>query len=321
MHIPDGFLDVKTAAASAVVSGAGLALALRWAQRTVAANARPLMGLAAAFIFAAQMLNFPVLGGTSGHLMGAVLAAALLGPAAAVVVMTAVLIVQCFLFNDGGVLSLGANLFNMAIAAPVAGGAVYALLKRTMTGQRGVILAAFVAAWFSTMLAATCCAGQLALSKAAGWNVVFPAMFHVHLFIGLGEALITTLILAAILRVRPELLAKAAIPGSGPTMGMFLLWGGLLALGLALFVAPHASPLPDGLEYVAGKLGFEHKASAQPLLPAPLPDYQLAGQTGGWSTGWAGAMGVLVVFTLGWGMSLVLVPAARNEAVHGASLR
>jgi cobalt/nickel transport system permease protein len=117
MHIPDGFIDGKTAATTALLAAAGVGLALRQVRRRLPPRRVPLLGLAAAFLFAAQMVNFPVVGGTSGHLLGGVLAAALLGPSAAIVVLTTVLIVQCFLFADGGVLALGANVFNMAIVS------------------------------------------------------------------------------------------------------------------------------------------------------------------------------------------------------------
>ena len=121
MHIPDGFLDARTAVATGVLATAGLGLALAGVRRTVPPRRIPLIGLAAAFVFAAQMLNFPVAGGTSGHLIGAVLAAVLLGPSAAVLVMSAVLILQCLMFADGGVTALGANLFSMALVAPAVG--------------------------------------------------------------------------------------------------------------------------------------------------------------------------------------------------------
>jgi len=130
MHIPDGFIDAKTAATTALLSAAGVGLALRQARRSLPARRVPLLGLAAAFLFAAQMVNFPVAGGTSGHLVGGVLVAALLGPSAAIVVLTTVLIVQCFLFADGGVLALGANVFNMAIIGAAGGYAIYRLVLR-----------------------------------------------------------------------------------------------------------------------------------------------------------------------------------------------
>src|ERR1035437_1150868 len=130
MHIPDGVLDPKTAVATGVLAVAGLGLALRVARRTLPARKVPLLGLSAAFVFAAQMLNFPVAGGTSGHLVGGVLVAALLGPSAAVIALAAVLIVQCFMFADGGITALGANIFNMGIMGSVVGWMIYALLAR-----------------------------------------------------------------------------------------------------------------------------------------------------------------------------------------------
>ena len=132
MHIPDGFIDGKTAAASAVISAVGVGLALRRVRRELPPRKIPLLGLSAAFLFAAQMVNFPVAGGTSGHLVGGALVAALLGPSAAVVVVTTVLIVQCFLFQDGGVTALGANIFNMAIINSVAGYVIYRALCRIL---------------------------------------------------------------------------------------------------------------------------------------------------------------------------------------------
>src|SRR5512141_3014809 len=134
MHIPDGVLDAKTAVTTAALSAAGLAYAVRRVRVAFPPRRVPLIGLAAAFIFAAQMLNFPVAGGTSGHLMGSVLAAILLGPSAAIMAMSAVLILQALLFNDGGITALGANLFNMALLAPVAGFALYRLLARMLGG-------------------------------------------------------------------------------------------------------------------------------------------------------------------------------------------
>jgi len=130
MHLPDGFIDTKTAVAAAGLSAVGVGLALRRVKTHLPASKVPLLGLAAAFLFTAQMLNFPVIGGTSGHLVGGTLVAALLGPSAAVVVVTTVLIVQCFLFADGGVLALGANVFNMALVDSAAGYAIYATLCR-----------------------------------------------------------------------------------------------------------------------------------------------------------------------------------------------
>ena len=137
MHIPDGFIDGKTAAATALLSAAGVGLALRQVRRRLPPRRVPLLGLAAAFLFAAQMVNFPVAAGVSGHLIGGVLVAALLGPSAAVVVLTTVLIVQCFLFADGGVLALGANVFRMGLVGAVGGCAIYHGVRRGWPGRRG----------------------------------------------------------------------------------------------------------------------------------------------------------------------------------------
>ena len=308
MHIPDGFIDGKTAAVTAVLAVAGVGLALRRVKRELPPRKVPLLGLAAAFLFATQMLNFPVAAGTSGHLIGGVLVAALLGPSAAVVVVTTVLIVQCFLFADGGVSALGANIFNMAILAVMAGYAVYRLLCRWLPGFRGRVTAIAFAGWFSTVLASISCAGQLALSGTVGWSAAFAAMAGVHVFIGIGEGLISALVLLSIQRTRPDLIGNGERTKSAAGWGEFVGYGLLVALGLAVFVAPFACSWPDGLEFVAGKLGFEHKAS-QSVLPAPVPGYEMPGVkwTAG-ATALAGAAGSLIVFGLALLLGRLLIP-------------
>ncbi|HOX02641.1 MAG TPA: energy-coupling factor ABC transporter permease [Candidatus Paceibacterota bacterium] len=318
MHIPDGFLDLRTSLAGGALASAGVGYALHRARADLAPGRVPLLGLSAAFVFAAQMINFPVLGGTSGHLMGGVLAGALLGPAAAVVVMTAVLIVQAFLFSDGGVLALGANLFNMAVLAPVAGSWLYRGLQRGIGGMRGLVAGAAFAGWFSTVLAAASCAGQLAMSGRVPWSTVFPAMVNVHMVIGLGEGAITALVLLAIARARPELLAKAA-SWEEARAGRIMVWGGLAALGLAVFVAPFASPWPDGLERVAENLGFADHAVSKPAVPSPFPDYQVPGISSAVrATAWAGAIGTILVFALSWLLARMLVSRPPSMDREGA---
>ena len=214
MHIPDGFLDLKTSVAADALSAGALGLGV--ARRAAHAQPAPvpLLGLAAAFIFAGQMLNFPVAGGTSGHLVGSVLAAALLGPGAAVIALTAVLVVQCFVFADGGVLALGANVFNMGVVGALVGYALYRTVHRQFGGGlRGAVAAAAFASWVSTVLAAVCCAGMLAVSGTVPWHVAFPAMAGVHMLIGVGEALITALVLVAVGQSHPELLYAPARSG------------------------------------------------------------------------------------------------------------
>ncbi|HAM35127.1 MAG TPA: hypothetical protein DEB40_00285 [Elusimicrobia bacterium] len=300
MHIPDGFLDAKTAIAGAAFSAAGLGMALRQAGRRMPRKKIPLMGLAAAFVFAAQMINFPVAAGTSGHLVGAVLAAVLLGPGAAVIALSAVLIVQCLLFADGGVSALGANIFNMALVAPVAGYGIYAAVRRTLDGARGRIAAVAFASWCSTVLAALCCAGELAWSGTVSWKAGLLAMAGVHMIIGLGEALITALVIAAVDKSGfPE--SAAAKTGSSGRYGETLAFGFLIALGLALFVSPFACPWPDGLEKVAARLGFESQAAAQPVLSYQIPAMAAAG--------------TITAFALSWLLARLLAPAREERTI------
>jgi cobalt/nickel transport system permease protein len=320
VHIPDGFLDGKTAVATGALAAVGLGVALWSVRRTFPPRRVPLIGLAAAFVFAAQMLNFPVAGGTSGHLIGAVLAAVLLGPSAAVVVLGSVLILQCFLFADGGLTALGANLFNMALVAPVLGYGVYALVRRAAgDGRRARLAATGFAAWCSTVAASVACAGELAVSGTALWRVAFPAMVAVHMVIGLGEAAITTLVVAAVAGARPELLREPPATARTPRYAAVAVYGLLVVLGLVLFIAPVASGLPDGLARVAASLGFEARAAA-PVLPAPLADYAVPGLGEGGhvpSVAIAGTIGGLVAFALAWLLATLLTsraPSGRARA-------
>ncbi len=308
MHIPDGFLDTKTAVATGVLAAAGLTVALRRSRRDLSARRVPLLGLAAAFVFAAQMINFPVAGGTSGHLMGSVLCAALLGPSPAVVVLSAVLIVQCLMFADGGLSTLGANILNMGVLGVVGGWTIYYVVGRAVNGLFGRILAASFAAWCSTVLAAVACAGELAVSRTAAWSVVLPAMAGIHFLVGAGEGLITALVLSGIARARPELLAPEVSADSPWSSGAFVIYGGIIALALALFVSPLASSWPDGLERTAELLGFRTRAAA-PLVAAPFPEYAVPRIR--WSvlsTSLAAGAGTLIAFALAWVLARALVP-------------
>lgn len=329
MHIPDGFLDARTALASGAMAAAGLGLALRTVRRTMPDRRVPLIGVAAAFVFAAQMLNFPVAGGTSGHLIGAVLAAVLLGPSAAVLVMTSVLILQAFLFADGGITALGANIFNMAIVAPVVGYAVYRGVSRLTGGDlRARLTGTAFGAWCSTVAASVTCAGQLALSGTVAWGVALPAMGGIHMLIGVGEALITTLVVAVLARVRPELLDDRSLPAGGIGYRALAGYGVLVALGLVVFVAPLASDWPDGLEMVAERLGFAHRASGSRLVPSALPDYAVPViRAPAVSTVVAGGSGTAVAFVLAYLLAWLLVPRGTTGAgrragdTHGSASR
>ena len=206
MHAPDGFISVPLLVVLWVIDLAILAYAVRQTNRTMDERAIPLMGVMAAFIFAAQMFNFQVAGGTSGHLLGGVLAAALLGPWPATIVMTAVLAVQALIFQDGGILALGANLFNMAIVGTLGGYAIYRVLARLFGGEnRARIPAAAIAAWASVLLGSGAMALELGISGTTDLAVALTAMLGVHTFIGIGEALITAAALGFIQLTRADL--------------------------------------------------------------------------------------------------------------------
>jgi len=207
MHIPDGFLNVATVATTYAVSAGGVANAVRIANKKLGEKQVPLMGVLAAFIFAAQMLNFPVAGGTSGHLIGAALAAILLGPWASVLIMSCVLIAQSLIFQDGGLLALGANIFNMGIVASFGAYYIYRLTQSLLgDNRRGKLIGGFTAAWGSVLLASIACAVELAISGASPLTVVLPVMAGIHAFIGIGEGLITMAVVSLVLATRADLM-------------------------------------------------------------------------------------------------------------------
>jgi cobalt/nickel transport system permease protein len=243
------------------------------------------------------MLNFAVAGGTSGHLLGATLAAVLLGPWAAVVALTAVVSIQALLFQDGGLLVLGANLFNMAIVGTFVGYGIYQLLSRLLKGRRaGAPVSGFVAAWVSIVAAALSCALQLALSGTSPANISVPAMAGIHAPIGVGEGLITAGALAFVLAVRPDLVAAAP----SATAKRKALWIGGVAIATILAVlSPLASSHPDGLEWVAEQQGFLG-AGLAPMYNI-IPDYVLPGIANErLATIAAGIVGALIVLAVAW---------------------
>jgi cobalt/nickel transport system permease protein len=287
LHIPDGFLHVLVSLVCWVIALIVLALAVRATRETLDERLIPLAGIVAAFIFAAQMLNFPVAGGTSGHFVGAALAAIVLGPWLGVLAMTAVIAVQALLFQDGGLLVMGANILVMGVVPGFLGYAVYRLGAGRPWGARLVLAGA--AAWLSVMAAALVTALLLAFSGTSSLTIVLPAMLGVHAFIGIGEALITVAALSFIHATRPSLLQE----GQGAGRGGWVV-GGLAVALLLVLAAPFASGHPDGLEWVAESTGFLHTAQDAPW--AILPDYTvpLLGETS-LSTIAAGVIGVLVV--------------------------
>jgi cobalt/nickel transport system permease protein len=208
MHIPDGFVSGPVAGVGFAVAGVAIGFAVWKTNRTLRERFVPLMGVMAAFIFAAQMMNFPVAGGTSGHMVGGALAAILLGPWAAMIVMTSVVGVQALIFQDGGLAALGDNVFNMAVVACLVGYVVYMVFMRfSQVAPWARYVAAFAAAWLSVEIAAIACSFELALSDTSPLSVALPAMMGVHAAIGVGEGLITVAAVAFVSATRPDLLA------------------------------------------------------------------------------------------------------------------
>lgn len=221
MHIPDGFLSPGVAVAAYGVSVAVCAVAVKRAESAPDGRRVPLMGMCAAFIFAAQTLNFPVAAGTSGHFVGSVFGAILLGPLNACLVMAVVLLVQCLLFADGGITALGANVLNMGIAGTFSGWLIYATLRRLLPSGRGALLAAsFIASWAGVVAVSALCALELALSDTVALSVGFPAMVGVHAVIGIGEGLITVAAVSTLIAARPGLLGeRVAFTHTGEARG------------------------------------------------------------------------------------------------------
>ena len=207
MHIPDGFLSTEVAVACFVPAAAAVGVGLKRANVELDERRVPLLGVTAAFIFAAQMLNFPVAGGTSGHLLGAALAAILLGPWLGCLVLAVVLVVQAFVFADGGITALGANIFNMGMAgALLVGGLMHAARRVAGHSRTALLVISGAGAWLAVMAGAGTTSLTLALSGTVPLETVLPAMLGVHALIAIGEAVITVAAVSAVLATRPDLL-------------------------------------------------------------------------------------------------------------------
>lgn len=292
LHIPDGFLSLVISILFWLVTIIMVGLAISRTNKSLGEKQIPLMGVMAAFIFAAQMLNFPVAGGTSGHFLGGALAAIVLGPWAGILVMTAVVSVQALLFQDGGLLVMGANIFNMGILTAMVGFGLYRMVIGRGKGLR--LTFAGLAAWLATMTAALMTTLQLWLSGTSRLEIVFPAMMGVHALIGLGEAVITVAAIAFIEQTRPDLLSADKGAESG---GRGWILAGLVVSLLAVLISPLASANPDGLERVAEDIGFLNAGLQSPYQL--LPDYTIPilGETA-LSTILAGIAGAVIVFGL-----------------------
>jgi cobalt/nickel transport system permease protein len=289
LHIPDGFLSILISLICWIITVITIGMAVARTNKSLGERQVPLMGVMAAFIFAAQMINFPIAGGTSGHLLGGALAAITLGPWAGMLVMTAVIAVQGLLLQDGGLLVMGANILNMGLLTTSIGFGLYRSVLGKSQGTKLVM--AGLAAWLSVMAGALATALQLWLSGTARLEIVVPAMLTVHALIGIGEALITVAALAFIFRTRPDLLDEESASAQG-SRGWVIV--GIVISLLVLLLSPFASSDPDGLERVAGDLGF--LGSARSASYEILPDYTIPflGSTP-LSTILAGAAGLIVV--------------------------
>lgn len=208
MHIPDGFIDIPTSTAFVALAGAGVALSLRGARSSLDDKTAPLAGLTATFIFAVQMLNFPVAAGTSGHLLGGALAAVLVGPFTATLALTVVLLMQGLLFADGGLSAIGLNVFNMGVIGVWVGYSFFLLIQKIFSGRKSTVpIAAAIGGFISVPAAATGFVVQYAIGGTGTFSVtaVFTAMFGTHVLIGIGEAIITGLAVGAVMASRPDL--------------------------------------------------------------------------------------------------------------------
>ncbi|MFF8533306.1 energy-coupling factor ABC transporter permease [Streptomyces sp. SAS_267] len=329
MHVPDGFINAPVSAVTGVVAAGAVAVSLRGARRELDERTAPLAGLVAAFIFAVQMLNFPVAAGTSGHLLGGALAAILVGPFTGVLCVSVVLLMQGILFADGGLTALGVNITDMAIVTTVVSYAVFRGLVTVLPRKRrSVTVASFVAALLSvpaaavafTLIYAVGGTTDIALSKVA------TAMVGVHVLIGIGEAVITALTVGAVIAVRPDLVHGARglqqrlklrvngelvdTPAAAPApvaarSSHRKVWitGLVTSLVLAGFVSFYASASPDGLEKVAKDKGIDAKAKAHASDDSPLAGYGVKDVSDArLSGGLAGVIGVGVTVVAGTGV-------------------
>ncbi|NUP61842.1 MAG: cobalt ABC transporter permease [Nonomuraea sp.] len=330
MHVPDGFFNAATSVSAGVVAAAGVGICLRGARRELDDRTAPMAGLVAAFIFAVQMLNFPVAAGTTGHLLGGALAAILVGPYTGVLCMAVVLLVQAVFFADGGLTALGINITIMGVVTVLVGWGVFRLVTGLARGRGGVTAGAFLGALISVPAAALAFTLLFWIGGTAPIEVsaVAAAMGGVHVLIGIGEAVITAATVTAVLAVRPDLvygarkLAKPLVlKGAGGTtttvgeeapagrpgaLRPFLLGGVGLTLVLAGVVSFFAASDPDGLEAVAENKGFLDQASDHAFGSWALADY---GEVGGIPVGAAGIIGVGLVLLIAGGVAV----AARSR--------
>ncbi|MEX2505286.1 MAG: energy-coupling factor ABC transporter permease [Egicoccus sp.] len=310
MHAPDGFLTVPAAVGTGLISAGAVGAALRQSREQLGEQQVPLAGLTAAFVFAAQMVNFPVAAGTTGHLMGGALAAVLLGPWVGLLVVSVVVIVQALVFADGGISALGYNLINMAVVTSLGGWGVFRLGRRVLPKTRvGVAVAAGLAGGASVVISAMAFSLEwlVGASVPVAFDRVFGAMVGVHTLIGIGEGAITGLAVAAVLASRPDLVTGAVglEPPRGPRTRVrpFAIGAVVVSLLVAAVVAQFAVDDPDGLERVAEDTGFAASAQDHPLGNSIFADYATAGVADeSTSLAIAGISGTLLTLAVGGGL-------------------
>lgn len=281
MHMANELLSVPVACATLAAMAIAVAVAARFARNAAGDERFSLMGVLGAFVFAAQMINFtlPGLPGTSGHLGGGVLLAILLGPSAAIVTMTAILIVQCLLFQDGGLLALGCNILNMAVIPCLLGGGLYRLLLGAV--ERAAAWRQYLAAWLACVIGVAAGAAMVPIQTWASGVLTVPIgqflslMLGVHLVIGLFEGAITFAVLAFLRRVRPELLGLETAPEAASARpGLVVVSGSILATALLLagVASWFASTYPDGLEWACAEAHVQTAETAAEEPPAAWPN-------------------------------------------------
>jgi len=306
LHIPDGFLSLVISLVFWGITIIMVGIAISKTNKSLGEKQIPLMGIMAAFIFAAQMLNFPVAGGTSGHFLGGSLAAIVLGPWAAILVMTAVIALQAILFQDGGLLVMGANIFNMGLLTAMIG---FGLYRSVVGRKKGIRLAvAGVASWLAVVASALTASLQLWLSGTTRLDIVVPAMLSVHVVIGLGEAIITVAALSFIERTRPDLVNEKETAAKG---GRDWIYAGVIVSLFAVLLSPFASADPDGLARVAKDVGFlsQGRAASYQILPNYTIPFLGNAEL---SKVVAGAIGVLVIL----GLMILIGNMLRRKKAH-----
>ncbi|MEW5949306.1 MAG: energy-coupling factor ABC transporter permease [Thermodesulfobacteriota bacterium] len=296
MHIPEGFLSAGVATTMNLISIASIVYSIKKVKPYFTKPRALLAAATAALIFALQMLNFPVAEGTSGHFMGAALAGILLGPVGAIITLAAVLIIQCLVFGDGGVLALGANIFNLGIVGGLVAYYTYKWLNAMYGGMAGLLFAVFVSSWLTIVMASVSCGIMLGVSGTAPTSDVLRSMTSIHMLIGIGEGMITLIIMLVISKVKPALLDIKACLDMQEVVKPCIVGCGV-ALFLAIFLSPYACPFLDGLEKVAENHNFLYIAEGKEIFPAPIPDYVFPGiKSEAIATSISGLAGTLITF-------------------------